>query len=258
VHDSKALTINGKRPPVASASAGVGNPAPEFLHVSLSPNSRDHFVRSASFGGVSRWRSFRSVEWRCKSAVMRCNTNEVEIMHTRHLVSLRRAGRAAVIVAIVMATAPLARAGQGMAQGRGRMMMRDAAHMGDMRLIHELLDNGAKVRRTVTVRADGVETLTESDNPAIAKTIQDHVASMYGRVTDARPIHLRDPLFRAIFEHASQISFSRELTANGIRVVETSSDPYVVKLIQAHAEVLNQFIKNGRAEAMKNHDVPKP
>jgi hypothetical protein len=40
--------------------------------------------------------------------------------------------------------------------------------------------------------------------------------------------------------------------------VETSSDPYVVRLVQAHAEVLNQFIKNGRAEAMKNHDVPKP
>jgi hypothetical protein len=42
----------------------------------------------------------------------------------------------------------------------------------------------------------------------------------------------------------------------GIRVTETSTDPYVVKLIQAHAEVLNAFIKNGRAEAMKNHDVP--
>ena len=177
-------------------------------------------------------------------------------MHTRDLASLRRAGRASVIVAIVMAVAPLARAGQGMAQGRERMMMGDAAQMGDMRLIHELLDNGSKVRRTVTVRADGVETLTESDDPAIAKTIQAHVASMYGRVKDERPIHLRDPLFRALFEHASQITFSRELTASGIRVVETSSDPYVVKLIQAHAEVLNQFIKNGHAEAMKNHDVP--
>lgn len=67
---------------------------------------------------------------------------------------------------------------------------------------------------------------------------------------------MRDPLFRAIFEHASQITFAHELTATGIKVVETSTDPYVVKLIQAHAEVLNQFIKNGRAEAMRNHDVP--
>ena len=136
------------------------------------------------------------------------------------------------------------------------MMMGGAGQMGDMQLIHELLANGAKVRRTVTVRADGVETLTESDDPAIAKTIQAHVASMYARVKEARPIHMRDPLFQAIFEHASQITLAHELTEHGVKVVETSTDPYVVKLIQAHAEVLNQFIKNGMAEAMKNHDVP--
>jgi uncharacterized protein len=144
---------------------------------------------------------------------------------------------------------------QGGPQGRGRMMG-DASHMADMSLIHELLDNGAKVTRTVTMRPDGVETLTESDDPAIAKTIQTHVVSMYGRVTEGRPIHLRDPLFRAIFEHASQITMAHQLTPRGIRVTETSSEPYVVRLIQAHAEVLNAFIKNGRAEAMKNHDVP--
>jgi hypothetical protein len=144
---------------------------------------------------------------------------------------------------------------QGGPQGRGRMMG-DASHMADMSLIHDLLDNGSKITRTVTIRADGVETLTESDDPAIAKSIQAHVASMYGRVTEGRPIHMRDPLFRAIFEHASQISFTHALTPRGIRVTETSTDPYVVKLIQAHAEVLNAFIKNGRTEAMKNHDVP--
>jgi hypothetical protein len=142
-------------------------------------------------------------------------------------------------------------------QGRGHMrMMEDPGHMADMQLIHELLDNGSTVTRTVTLRADGVETLTESDDPAIAKAIQTHVASMYDRVTENRPIHMRDPLFRAIFEHASQITFSHAPTPRGIRVTETSSDPYVVKLIQAHAEVVSAFIENGRAEAMKNHEVP--
>jgi uncharacterized protein len=144
---------------------------------------------------------------------------------------------------------------QGGPQGRGRMMG-DASHMADMPLIHELLDNGSKITRSVTIRPDGVETLTESDDPALAKTIQAHVVAMYGRVTEGRPIHLRDPLFRAIFEHASQITMAHALTPRGIRVTETSTDPYVVKLIQAHAEVLNLFIKNGRAEAMKNHEVP--
>jgi hypothetical protein len=47
-----------------------------------------------------------------------------------------------------------------------------------------------------------------------------------------------------------------EFTPRGVRVVETSADPYVVKLIQAHADVVTLFVKNGRAEMMKNHDVP--
>jgi hypothetical protein len=41
-----------------------------------------------------------------------------------------------------------------------------------------------------------------------------------------------------------------------VRVVETSEDPYVVALIQAHARVVSAFIANGRAEMMKNHAVP--
>ena len=166
------------------------------------------------------------------------------------------ARRSVIAAAVLIVVASLASAAQDPPQGRGRMMMGDAAHMRDMQLFHELLDNGAKIRRIVTVRDDGVETVTESDDPAIATQIQAHVASMYSRVKEARPIHTRDPLFRAVFEHASQITFVHERTASGIRVVETSTDPYVVKLIQSHAEVLNLFIKNGRAEMMKNHDVP--
>ena len=146
-----------------------------------------------------------------------------------------------------------------MAQGPGQgHMMGGAAGMEDMQLIHELLDNGANITRTVTQRPDGVETVTESDDPALARTIQRHVASMYRRLEESRPIHTRDPLFQAIFEHASEIVLEHELTAKGIRVTETSTDPYVVRLIQAHAEVLNLFIENGHAEAMKNHDVPSP
>lgn len=173
----------------------------------------------------------------------------------RTLLRVRTPGWTVVISTVAVLAAGTALFAQAGPQGRGGMMG-DPGHMADMQLIHELLDHGSKVTRTVTKRADGVETLTESDDPAIARTIQAHVASMYGRVTEGRPIHIRDPLFRAIFEHASQITFAHVTTPRGIRVTETSTDPYVVKLIQAHAEVLNLFIKNGRAEAMKNHEVP--
>lgn len=139
--------------------------------------------------------------------------------------------------------------------GRGQMKD-DPAHMQDMTVIHGLLDHGAAVRRTVTLRPDGVETLTESDDPAIAKDIQKHVGSMYTRLKTQQPIHMRDPLFRAVFEHASQINLAHEVTPKGLKVTETSTDPYVVSLIQKHAEVVSAFIKNGRSEAMTNHEVP--
>lgn len=38
--------------------------------------------------------------------------------------------------------------------------------------------------------------------------------------------------------------------------VEFREDAYVAKLIQAHAEAVNLFLKNGRAEMMKNHALP--
>lgn len=144
--------------------------------------------------------------------------------------------------------------GRGMQGGMG--MMGDPSHRADMEVFHALLDHRDQIRRTVTNRPDGVETLTESDDPDVVKLLQTHVNAMYGRVEEGHPIHVRDPLFRAVFENADKIVMKQELTPKGLRVVETSADPWVAKLIQAHAEVVNLFVKNGRAEMMKNHEVP--
>jgi hypothetical protein len=39
--------------------------------------------------------------------------------------------------------------------------------------------------------------------------------------------------------------------------VETSKDPCVVKLLQAHADLIGAFLANGMSEMMKNHPVPE-
>ena len=57
-------------------------------------------------------------------------------------------------------------------------------------------------------------------------------------------------------KNADRIEARYELTAGGVRVVETSKDAYVVKLLQAHAEVVSAFLANGLSEMMKNHPVP--
>jgi hypothetical protein len=142
--------------------------------------------------------------------------------------------------------------------GRGRMAGRgmDETAQADMQVFQQLIEQRAKIVRTVTPRPDGIESVTESEDPAVARLIRTHVAAMSARVKEARPIHQRDPLFAEVFKHASLIEMQSEHTAKGIRVIETSRDAYVVKLIQAHADVVSLFLRNGHAEMMKNHAVP--
>ncbi len=151
-----------------------------------------------------------------------------------------------IVVLTLLALAPRALAQPGP----------DSEHRKDMQLFHYLLDHRQDITRKVTNLNDGVETVTESAKPEIAAKIQEHVEAMYKRLKEGRPIHMRDPLFAEVFRHHEMITFTMEKTKNGIKVKETSKNPYVVKLIQAHAEVVNKFLANGRFEMRKNHEVP--
>jgi hypothetical protein len=150
-----------------------------------------------------------------------------------------------------MVTPVLAQGGRG-----GRGMMGGDTHGADMQVFHQLFDHRGEITRQIVLRQDGIETLTESTNPEVTRLLQTHVASMLARVKEGRPIHWRDPLFAELFRYTDRIEARHEPTAGGVRVVETSQDPYVVKLLQAHAEVVSAFIANGRFEMMKNHPVP--
>ena len=156
-----------------------------------------------------------------------------------------------LLIALVAVTPAF---GQGRHGGCG--MMGDGTHAADMQVFHQLFEHRAEIDRHVIAREDGIETVTESTNPEVARLLQSHVASMLARVKNGRPIHQRDPLFVALFQNADRIDARHELTTGGVRVVETSEDAYVVKLLQAHAEVVSAFLANGMSEMMKNHPVP--
>lgn len=144
----------------------------------------------------------------------------------------------------------------GFGRGRGRGQWDDPRFIEDRKWFHFLLDNRDKIKRTITRTDKGVNTVTESDDPDVAAGIQTHVAAMHARVKEGRGIHLRDPLFREVFRHADKISMEITDTDKGVLVVEVSDDPYVSSLIQAHADVVSQFIENGHEEVRKNHAVP--
>jgi hypothetical protein len=137
--------------------------------------------------------------------------------------------------------------------GKGKA---DPTMKADMEVFHFLLDNRKDIQRTVKNIDDGVETITESNVPEIASKIKDHVAAMHERIKAGKGIHLRDPLFAEIFEHTDKIQMVIEKTDKGVRVKETAKDAHVVRLIQAHAEVVSKFIKNGHAEMRTDHPIP--
>ena len=143
------------------------------------------------------------------------------------------------------------------AQPPGKGAGKDENFVADRDVFHFLLANRADIKRSVKETKTGVETVTESDKPEVAKKIQEHVAAMHERVKAGKGIHYRDPLFAEVFKHYEKIAMVVEKTDKGVKVTETSDDPYVAKLIQAHARVVTKFIENGHDEAMKTHPPPE-
>jgi hypothetical protein len=168
--------------------------------------------------------------------------------------SSRRFGLSAALVLGLVTI--LAAGGVAQPPGKGKGMGKDENFAADRDAFHFLLTNRKDITRTVKETKTGVETLTESDKPEVAKKIKEHVTAMHQRVKTGKGIHYRDPLFAEIFKHHDKIVMTVERTEKGVKVTETSDDPYVAKLIQAHARVVSKFIENGFDEAHKNHELP--
>lgn len=130
------------------------------------------------------------------------------------------------------------------------------ANMADMQQIHSLLANHSSIKRRVRKLPNGVETLTTSTDPGVAATLVGHVNSMYARLREGRLIRGFDPLFVELFRHAGLIELRIARVAHGVSVIETSNDPYAVSLIQAHADAVSGFVKDGGAAMHRIHPLP--
>ena len=164
---------------------------------------------------------------------------------------INRLAGALSLAAALLVTADL------QAQPPGNRGRADADRDADMALFHELLDKRQDIKREVKNFPNGSETVTVSDKLELAKKIQEHAEAMHRRVKEGRGIHLRDPLFAALFREYRKIEMTVERIERGVKVTETSADAHVAKLIQAHAAVVSKFIKLGHEEVRKNHPVPE-
>lgn len=139
-----------------------------------------------------------------------------------------------------------------MGKGKGK----DKAFIADRETFHFLLTNHNAITRTVKKLNRGVETVTESDKPEVAMKIQEHVPAMYERLKSGTGVRYWDPLFAEAFKHGKKMKMEIINTEKGVKVTETSDDVEVVKIIQAHAEVVTKFVEKGFEEAHQEHPLP--
>jgi len=116
-----------------------------------------------------------------------------------------------------------------------------------MQAVRELVhDYRQDILRGIEDVPNGVATTTRAPkNPAAVQALQRHVVEMKGLLDDGGRIRSWDPLFSEIFDHAEEIEVSIEVLDDGVRVVETSANPEVVKLIRAHARKVSDFVARG-------------
>lgn len=126
----------------------------------------------------------------------------------------------------------------------------------DRDVFQTLLGNHELIRREFREVDGGIESVTESDNAEVAALIQDHVAAMKVRIENGYRIRMWDPMFREIFNNADKIRMEVSNTTKGVKVREVSDDPYVARLIQAHAKVVSGFVERGGAESQLAHEPP--
>lgn len=139
--------------------------------------------------------------------------------------------------------------GGGGMQGQimGNMHDGGGGGMGEMASAHGLLARHDQVRRSVRQLPDGVETLTESDDPGVAALLKQHVPAMYARMKSGRPVMPMHPVFAELSRFAGQVEEKVTLTDKGVHVVSTSKDKYVVNLIREHAKLVDGFVARGMA-----------
>jgi hypothetical protein len=132
-----------------------------------------------------------------------------------------------------------------MAGATAMLTKQDAGSSADMGLVHDLVMNHNKIKRTVTNLPDGIKTVTESDDPQVAQTIKAHVTSMSQRLKDGREFNIFSPTLPVLFENRDKIQSVVEVTEKGSIVTRTSTDAKVVAALQGHATEVTELVQEG-------------
>ena len=138
-------------------------------------------------------------------------------------------------------------AGGGM-MGSGMM---GNATQADISSYMNLFDRHSEIRRTVEAIDGGVRTTTESDAPDLVVQLQAHVSSMYAHLNQHAEVTCMSSSLPTLFRNSNGYRRELRLTANGVVVTETSTDPQLANDIRAHAQEVSGFVREGMPAMMR-------
>jgi hypothetical protein len=146
-------------------------------------------------------------------------------------------------------SAPDAPAPTDRSAGAGGGMM-GSADRADMATYMDMFHRHREISRTVEEIPGGVRTTTEAYSPDLAAQLQAHVSSMYAHLEDGAEVTCMSPTLPTLFRHTGDYRRQLALTPNGVTVAETASDPDLTRVIRAHAQEINGFVRDGMPSMM--------
>ena len=113
--------------------------------------------------------------------------------------------------------------------------------------LKEIFRSHKGISRRVTNVQNGIVTTTEAEDETLREAIVSHVSMMVTRLQEGRnpEVIIQSPTLDALFDFYDEIETEIEMTESGVKVIQTSSNPEVVRLLQTHAAEVSDMADRG-------------
>ena len=110
-----------------------------------------------------------------------------------------------------------------------------------------IFKNHKQITRTVENISNGITTTTETTDDKLRDALVSHVVAMVARLEEKRDpkIIIQSPTLDKLFAESDAIKTNITMTALGIVVTQTSTNPIVVKALQTHAAEVSDMARRG-------------
>ena len=113
--------------------------------------------------------------------------------------------------------------------------------------LKEIFRSHEGITRNVSNVQNGIVTTTEATDETLREAIVSHVSMMVTRLQEGRnpDVIIQSPTLDALFDVYDEIDTEIETTDLGVKVIQTSSNPKVVGLLQQHAAEVSDMASRG-------------